>query len=141
MDEVVVKGGSGSMKSKKGLIIVILLVILLVIAGVIISNKSNEKSKTATATKRVASVDFKNNAFQPATLVVKQGTTVTWTNEDDDILHQVAANPYPSHSDLPDLLSGKLDEEETYSYTFNKTGTFKYHDDLNPTINGTIIVN
>lgn len=83
---------------------------------------------------------IENNEFVPATLTVKKGTTVTWTNK-DQAEHWVVSDPHPTHSDLPEMDSKKgLLQNETYQFTFNKVGEFNYHDEKNTTITGTVIV-
>jgi plastocyanin len=90
-------------------------------------------------TNNVAVVRITNNGFQPATLVVRPGTKVVWSNGDQS-LHQVTANPFPKGTDLPSLKSEILTNAQEYAYTAHATGSFGYHDQLNPTINGTLIV-
>ena len=88
---------------------------------------------------RTALVRITKTGFEPATISVKKGTKVIWTNTDSG-LHQVASNPYPKDTDLPGLKSEILNNTQAYEYTANTTGTFSYHDQLNPTINGTLVV-
>lgn len=89
--------------------------------------------------KDVAVVYITNKGFQPGTIVVHQGTKVVWTNN-DDTLHQVASNPFPKDDGLPSLKSEILNNDQTYQFTADKTGSFNYHDELRPTLNGTIVV-
>lgn len=91
------------------------------------------------AKNRIAEVRITPTGFQPSTLVVKLGTKVTWTNADNS-LHQVASNPYPTGKDLPSLKSEILNNTQTYTYVANTAGSFGYHDQLKPTINGNIVI-
>ena len=93
---------------------------------------SQSKSETAT-------VAITDHGFQPATLTVREGTKITWTNSGVH-LHQVASNPFPTDNGLPGLNSEILNNAQTYSFVASKTGTYGYHDQLKPTMNGTIIV-
>ncbi len=86
-----------------------------------------------------AQITISANGFEPATLVVKKGTRVVWVNK-DAASHQLVANPYPSGDSLPGLKSEILNSDQTYEYTAGTKGTFGYHDQLNPTTNGTIDV-
>ncbi len=88
---------------------------------------------------KVALVRITSTGFQPATLKVKPGTRVVWTNS-DNTLHQVASNPFPKDNGLPGLKSEILNNTQSYSYIANTTGTFGYHDQLTPTTNGTLVV-
>lgn len=93
--------------------------------------------EAATAT---ASVEITSSGFSPATLSVKKGTKVTWTNKDTKV-HWVASNPHPVHTDLSDFDARKsIVANGTYAFIFTKTGTFNYHDHLNPSTTGNITV-
>ncbi len=97
--------------------------------------------KLKTAAVRTGLVQIGADGFLPATLTVKAGTAVTWTNGDkQNIAHWVEADPYPHPSDPADLTSGDLKNQMQYIYTFAKPGTYHYHDRVNPTRSGTIIV-
>jgi plastocyanin len=78
-------------------------------------------------------VQIDNFVFSPARLVVKAGTTVTWTNR-DDIPHAVA-------SKTPGQFKSKvLDTDESYSFTFATPGEYSYFCSLHPHMTGTIVV-
>jgi len=95
-------------------------------------SSSAGSSSTATQTDAVTIKDF---AFSPAKITVKVGTKVTWTNQ-DSIGHTVTADD-PS-SDAPD--SPTFGKGETYSFTFNKAGTYNYHCTPHPYMKGTVVV-
>jgi plastocyanin len=81
-------------------------------------------------------VTIKNMAFTPSQITVKKGSTVTWTNQ-DSIAHTVT-------DDLADAggpNSGNIQPGGTYSFTFDKTGSFQYHCTIHPSMRGTIVVN
>src|SRR6185437_3978168 len=65
-------------------------------------------------------VNYTEDGFQPQTITIKAGQTVTWTNKDSDDLW-VASNPHPTHTDYPgfDELKG-ISTGQTYSFTFTK---------------------
>jgi plastocyanin len=75
-----------------------------------------------------------NFAFGPATLTVARGSTVTWTNKDDDP-HTVV-----SDSDPKVFKSGALDTDDHFTFTFTDAGTFKYFCTIHPRMQGTVIV-
>ncbi len=88
----------------------------------------------------VVTVSIDDEAFMPATLTVKAGTTVTFVNN-GQALHWPASNPHPIHTGMPGFDSRKgLATGETYSFTFTKAGTFGMHDHLNTRLIGTIVV-
>lgn len=78
--------------------------------------------------------------FEPSVLTVKVGATVTWKNMSASPLW-VASNPHPVHTDLPGL-DAKTDIRtgETWSFTFDKAGTWGYHNHLQPFTTGSVIV-
>jgi len=78
--------------------------------------------------------------FSPQTVSVEMGARVRWTNN-DDAAHRVSSDPHPTHTNLPGFDSlENIPPGFTYSYTFQERGTFTYHDHLNPTATGTVIV-
>ncbi len=72
-------------------------------------------------------------AFSPATLTVKVGTEVTWTNL-DSVEHSVTS------SSGNELNSPLIPQNGTYSHVFSTPGTYEYHCSIHPTMLGTIIV-
>ena len=70
--------------------------------------------------------------FQPGSLEVMAGTTVTWTN-DDPTPHTVTAVD-------GSFDSGAIASGATFSQTFDTAGTFAYACAIHPTMTGTIIV-
>ncbi|MFB7668676.1 plastocyanin/azurin family copper-binding protein [Kitasatospora sp. NPDC056138] len=80
-------------------------------------------------------VTIKNFAFSPATVTVKAGTTVTWTNTDPDA-HTVTSK---QGSGGP-LQSAALATGNTYSYTFTAPGTYPYYCTIHPFMTATVEV-
>ncbi len=80
----------------------------------------------------VARVEIKDFVFLPAALTVPAGTTVTWTNRDDE--------PHTVTSSENVFTSLGLDTDETFSHTFATPGTYTYYCKLHPHMTGTIIV-
>jgi outer membrane protein assembly factor BamB len=70
--------------------------------------------------------------FDPADLEIAADTTVTWTNEDDA--------PHTVTADNGEFDSDKLDQGNTFSFTFDEPGTYPYHCDIHPRMQGTIVV-
>ena len=77
-------------------------------------------------------VSIDNFAFVPATLTVKVGSTVTWTNHDEEP-HTVAASDGSFHS--PGMGTGA-----TFTHTFGTAGTFDYVCSIHPMMHGTVVV-
>lgn len=80
-----------------------------------------------------SSVSIGSSSFSPATITVKSGTTVTWTNNANDV-HTVTA-------DNGSFNSGDLDYYKTYSRTFTQAGTYQYHCAHHANMKGSVVVN
>lgn len=94
--------------------------------------KTREAAKSAT-------IRITDKGFVPSTLLVKQNTRIIWTNTDGS-LHQIASNSQTEAKSLGNLKSEILNTAQTYSYTASTAGSFAYHDPMQPTLNGTIVV-
>ncbi|VVE77789.1 cupredoxin domain-containing protein [Pandoraea sputorum] len=79
-------------------------------------------------------VHIDNFTFSPATLTVKAGTRVTWTNRDDEP-HTVTSSSNPRT-----FASGALDTDGTFTFTFDKPGTYPYFCAIHPHMTGVIVV-
>jgi len=77
-------------------------------------------------------VNIDGFAFAPATLTVKAGTTVTWTNKDEDP-HTVVDNGGAFRSQA-------LGSGGTYSFIFPTAGTFDYICSIHPFMHGSVVV-
>jgi len=77
----------------------------------------------------VSIVDF---AFQPGSVEVPVGGSVTWTNN-GSATHTVT-------SDSGAFDSGQLAPGASFSQTFDTAGTFTYHCSIHPQMTGTVIV-
>lgn len=94
------------------------------------------ENTAATANQNTAdSVEIKDYSYNPGTRTVKKGTTVTWTNQ-DAVRHDVAPDTVTDEFKKSELLS----KGESYSVTFNRTGTYTYHCSPHPYMKGTITV-
>jgi plastocyanin len=71
-------------------------------------------------------------AFAPPTLTVKAGSTVTWTNKDEDPPTVVAGGG--------SFRSQALGSGGIFSFTFPAAGTFDYICSIHPFMHGTVVV-
>ena len=79
-----------------------------------------------------AQVQIQNFRFDPATLEVPVGATVTWVNRDEEIHALVASDA--------SFRSPGLDGDETYAHAFTAPGTYEYRCALHPQMVGRIVV-
>jgi plastocyanin len=80
------------------------------------------------------SITIKEFAFGPATVTVKVGDTVTWTNEDQDP-HTVT-----SQDRNGPLRSATMNTGDSYQYKFTKAGSYAYLCTIHPFMTGTVVV-
>lgn len=79
-------------------------------------------------------VDLTNIQFAPQGIRVKPGTTVTWVNR-DAVVHNVR------QIESVFLSQDELKQGDTFSFTFDKPGAFKYQCTYHhPNMNGVVIV-
>jgi plastocyanin len=79
-----------------------------------------------------AQVVMKNLAFDPATATIKAGESVTWTNQ-DSMNHTVVG-------DNGEFKSSELANGATFSFKFDKAGTYAYHCSIHPSMKATVVV-
>src|SRR3972149_12236577 len=84
-------------------------------------------------------ITYTDSGFSPAQVSVKAGDTVTFKNDSATSV-QVNSAPHPAHTQFPELNIGSIAAGESKSVTFTTAGTKKYHNHLNPSQNGTIVV-
>jgi plastocyanin len=70
--------------------------------------------------------------FTPNSVTVKAGSTVTWANMDDE--------PHTVVSDIGLFRSGAMDTNESFSFKFDKPGTYRFACSIHPRMVGTIVV-
>jgi amicyanin len=79
-----------------------------------------------------AEVKISNFAFDPPTLTVPVGATVTWVNHDDE--------PHTVSSTAGAFGSKALDTDDSFSFQFAAPGTYEYRCAIHPHMTGTIVV-
>ena len=85
--------------------------------------------------KTQALVALRNYSFNPETLHVAAGTTVTWVN-----CEPANIDPHTSHARGGQWTSGYLSPGMTYSWKFNDVGLFEYYCEPHPFMHGVVIV-
>jgi len=108
--------------------------------------------ETAVATE--VTVTYTDQGFSPASVTVAQGQTVIWVNQSSGSMW-VASAAHPTHTaysgtslseHCPDTANAAFDAcaatapGESFSFTFDKAGTWKYHDHTNASRFGSVIV-
>ena len=78
-----------------------------------------------------------DSCYIPSKIVIKQGNSVTWVNE-DVAFHSVTSGYYDEPSEIFD--SEYLDPEESFTFIFENIGTYDYFCTLHPWMKGQVIV-
>ena len=78
-----------------------------------------------------------DRCYIPSNIVIEKGKQVTWVNE-DSAFHSVTSGFYETPTELFD--SGHLDPYESYTLTFDESGTFDYFCTLHPWMKGQVVV-
>lgn len=102
------------------------------------SATSTPSSLTAPSQKTVGVV-LTASGFAPQNLTVKVGTKVIWTNN-SGASATVNSAVHPIHSVYPPLNLGSFGNGETLSLVFDRPGTYKYHNHLNASQTGVVVV-
>lgn len=87
-----------------------------------------------------AVIDMVPDAFVPEHVTVKKGASVCWINNDEDG-RWPASNVHPTHEVYSDFDPKKpMRPGETWCFTFDKAGTWIFHDHLLPELTGSVLV-
>lgn len=87
-----------------------------------------------------ATVHISAKGFEPQSITVPVGTTVTWRN-DDEALHRIVGDPTDERGDVF-TLNDEIDLQtgDEYLYTFLRKGAITYRDAYVTALSGTITV-
>ena len=106
------------------------------------SQGTSSESQTTTTSEGAqvgGTINYADNGFSPAEVKIKVGQKVEFKNTSSKTV-QVNSAPHPTHTSFPELNINTIAIGETKSATFTKTGTYKYHNHLNASEFGTIVV-
>jgi len=113
--------------------------------------EATESGQSTTDAPMAATVTYNGSSFSPAKVSIKKGGTIMWTNTGDTSMW-VASAQHPTHT----VYAGTNLEEhcgtgandsfdqckagDSYSFTFDKVGTWNYHDHLHASVFGSVEV-
>ncbi|MBI5005085.1 MAG: hypothetical protein HZC03_00520 [Candidatus Lloydbacteria bacterium] len=101
-----------------------------------------------------ASISYTANGFSPSTITVKKGTEITFSNESGKDFWPASAM-HPTHTIYPGSSITKCGTADashifdacagiasggSWSFVFNEVGSWKYHDHLDTSHFGTVVV-
>lgn len=88
-------------------------------------------------------ITLTDGGFTPVQVSVKSGGKVAYTNNSGAKI-QIGSDPHPTHTANDELTEGdfviEIEPEASATVTLTKTGTWGYHDHLNPGIRGKVTV-
>ena len=134
-----------------GIVVVIIILVAISIAGYFKLKPQNQTQnitqETSTGTKLENQipksdqiVKMTKSGFDPENVSVKAGESVTWVNEDTEP-HWPASNDHPNHTVYPGFDAKKpIQAGESYTFVFEKVGSWGFHDHLNSRKTGTVTV-
>jgi len=103
------------------------------------TTKSSSSSSNPDQTNSANTITYSNSGFSPSTLTVKAGDTVTIKNTSSRPV-EYDSDPHPTHTDDPELNIGTVAPGSSDSFKVTEKGAHKYHNHLNPSDTGTLIV-
>jgi len=86
---------------------------------------------TGTFQPSAVTLEIKSWGFNPNTVILLKGSTATWTNK-DGVKHTVTS---AGNFDSGDIAAGA-----SWTYTFNKAGTFEYSCKYNPSMTAKVVI-
>lgn len=84
-------------------------------------------------------ITYSESGFSPNQVKIKVGESVEFKNNATKTV-QINSVPHPTHELYPDLNIGTIPPGQSKSATFAKAGTYQYHNHLNASQGGAIIV-
>ena len=105
---------------------------LLAAAGAVLLGWGGLRGPLIAQTVDPTRIVVKDFMFQPTSLTVKAGSTVTWTNMDEE--------PHTVVSTGGVFRSNALDTKDSFSFKFDQPGTYRFVCSIHPQMVGTIVV-
>jgi plastocyanin len=95
-------------------------------------------------------INYTSDGFSPSTVTINSGDTVIWKNQSDRNMW-VASAVHPTHTIYPEQSEGQClgsafdaceatPKDSVYEFTFNETGSWKYHNHTRSAHIGTVVV-
>lgn len=132
--------------SRQVLVVCASVTITIILIGVFLAASTEENEDVSRSHENLVSITVSSSrpgcektdsCYVPPEIVVYQGDTVTWIN-DDSAFHTVTSGFYDEHDGLFD--SGHIDPSQIFSFKFDKGGYYDYYCRLHPWMDGQVIV-
>lgn len=99
----------------------------------------DQTSSGSIAATEAVTITYTNDGFSPKSVTVKTGGMVTIKNDSSRNV-QFDSDPHPAHTDNQELNAELIKAGGSDTFTVKRTGTFGYHNHLNASETGTIVV-
>lgn len=115
------------------------------------ASASNDTSASDETTSTVTTVTYGSTGFSPSSVTVRAGDTVRFVNESGASMW-VASDEHPTHTQYAGTTRSEhcagsantafdqCESGNTYSFTFEKAGSWNYHNHVQASHGGTIVV-
>lgn len=103
------------------------------------TNSHNTKTDPGNEAAETAVITYTNSGFSPETITVASGATITIKNDSSRDM-QLDSDPHPAHTTNEELNVEIVKPGQSQTFVVKRTGTFGYHNHLNSSQTGTIIV-
>jgi len=104
-----------------------------------VSASGSQGTASSSSANQLNIVTLTKDGFSPTTLTIKAATAVAWVNKSGTDA-TVNSDPHPTHTAYSPLNLGSFTDGGMLSLSFDKPGTYGYHNHLNPSQRGTIVV-
>ena len=113
-----------------------------------INNTTTNVDNLPATSAKTFTVEITSSGFSPNPVEINGGDTIVFLNKDSSD-HWVASAIHPTHTSYPEsggCIGRKFDScrrlaaGENFTFTFNQVGSWNYHDHLNPSLTGTVVV-
>jgi len=127
-------------KRPKFLFLLALFLIIIFEAGLFLKGKISSSNIFTSANPQTYTVKLTEDGFSPQDLTIDKGDTVVFTTKRDQPFWP-ASNLHPTHGIYPQFDPKQpIEPAESWSFKFDKVGSWKYHDHLAPLYRGVIKV-
>lgn len=103
------------------------------------SQKNIDQNSNQTQSANTQTITYDNNGFSPQKLTARSGDTIVIQNKSDSSV-QFSSNPHPTHTINQELNQDALAPGGQQSFTVTAKGTFGFHNHLDPSQTGSLVV-
>lgn len=103
------------------------------------TQKSEQPATASPIESKGTTVTITSSGFEPQTVTIKVGEKVVWMNKSGGVAN-VNSAVHPTHQVFPPLNLGQVADGSSLELIFDKAGTYKYHNHLDASQTGTVVV-